>query len=208
MFDFNTIDNFDEHISQSIPSYPFLIDTVKAITEYFVEDNTNVYDLGCSTGNLLKSFQNHSNVQYVGIDNSSLIPESTDKITFINNDLCDVPLENASIISSMFTLQFLNRIKRKQIFENIKNGINKGGAVIICEKVYATTPKVQDILTSVYYEYKEKHFDVTSILKKERELRENMRIVSYDELLTECSQIGTCEIFWKFLNFVGILITV
>lgn len=45
-FDFNTIENFDDHIEKSIPNYNILIDFIKSISQYFYVENTNIYDLG------------------------------------------------------------------------------------------------------------------------------------------------------------------
>lgn len=45
-------EGFDEHIDKSIRGYGDLLDDVISMSRYFVEDNTNVYDIGCSTGKL------------------------------------------------------------------------------------------------------------------------------------------------------------
>ena len=45
-------EGFDEHIEKSIRGYSHLLEDVVALSRYFVEDDTNVYDLGCSTGKM------------------------------------------------------------------------------------------------------------------------------------------------------------
>ena len=51
-FSFDTIQNFDEHILSSIPCYSLIIENIKSFAKYFIQENTNVYDIGCSTGKL------------------------------------------------------------------------------------------------------------------------------------------------------------
>ena len=43
-------EGFDKHIEQSIRGYSDLIQDVISLSRHFIEDNTNVVDIGCSTG--------------------------------------------------------------------------------------------------------------------------------------------------------------
>ena len=45
-------EGFDEHIEHSIRGYSHLLNDVVQYSRYFVEDDTNVVDIGCSTGKL------------------------------------------------------------------------------------------------------------------------------------------------------------
>ena len=45
--------NFDNHINRSIRGYNDLWNDVISMSKYFVENKTNVVDIGCSTGSLL-----------------------------------------------------------------------------------------------------------------------------------------------------------
>ena len=48
-------EGFDNHISQSIRGYNDLIGDVINLSQYFVENDTVVYDIGCSTGKMLRA---------------------------------------------------------------------------------------------------------------------------------------------------------
>ena len=65
-------EGFDNHIEHSIRGYTNLWNDVLKYSEYFVEDYTNIVDVGCSTGKLLKAMiaQNTfaPDAQYVGIE--------------------------------------------------------------------------------------------------------------------------------------------
>ena len=66
-------EGFDEHIEKSIRGYSNLLEDVISLSRYFVEDGTNVVDIGCSTGKLTKAMieynQDHcSKGRYIGIE--------------------------------------------------------------------------------------------------------------------------------------------
>ena len=48
-------EGFDEHIEKSIRGYSQLMDDVISLSRYFVENETNVVDIGCSTGKMTKA---------------------------------------------------------------------------------------------------------------------------------------------------------
>ena len=57
-------EGFDTHIEQSIRGYGHLMSDVVSLSRHFVEDDTNVVDIGCSTGKmtqqLLEENKDHS----------------------------------------------------------------------------------------------------------------------------------------------------
>lgn len=202
-FSFETIQDFDSHILKSIPDYDKLINLVLNISEYFLLSDSNVYDIGCSTGKLLKSIHTDKKINRIGIDYSeNLLPKSND-IRFLNIDL-NKPFSfyNASIIYSIFTMQFIEKRNRVGLIESIYNGMLDGGIFIIAEKVYSEYPIMQDINTFLYYDFKKHNFTNDEILNKEKDLRSIMRLNTSkenDSLLK--SKFRAVEIFWKHLNF-------
>ena len=206
-FDFNKIEDFDKHINLSIPHYDELQKQIINISQYFIDEHSSVYDIGCSTGSLLKKLPFKEKVSYIGIDKSNLIPDTHEYIKFIKDDIFNINITDASLILSIFTLQFLSHKERANTLRKIKEGLNHGGCFIVAEKIYASSPKVQDIINSFYYQYKEEHFEVSEILKKEQQLRTALRINTSDKLIKECLAIGKVDIFWKNYNFICLLVT-
>jgi len=208
-FDFNKFTeegSFDKHINLSIPNYSWLIEEVKQYAKYFIDEGTNVIDIGCSSGRFLKEILTPK-AKFYGIDNSTLLPASEGNLSFINADLTGYTnYQGASFITSIFTLQFLPRRSAEEIIERINRGLNQGGAFILCEKVYSSSAMLQDIITSKYYEYKEKSFTDSEILTKERELRESLKLRTVEELMALLAPIGKPELFWRSYNFVGIIV--
>ena len=209
-FSFETIEEFDTHICQSIPNYLLIHKAIQGLTDYFIEDGTNVYDLGCSKGTLLKKItnENKKKVQYYGIDISkNLLPKDTENINFMSCDLLSdkYNLSNSSLITSIFTLQFLPKKERLGMLKRIYDGLNKGGAFIITEKVYSNNSILQDINTSLYYQFKANNFKYDEIMAKEKDLRSMMKLFTKkeNEDLFEQAGFKICDTFFQYYNFVG-----
>ena len=54
-FDKLVTKNFQDHVSKSVPFYEVLHKLTLNISDFFLKDNSQYYDLGCSTGKLLKA---------------------------------------------------------------------------------------------------------------------------------------------------------
>jgi tRNA (cmo5U34)-methyltransferase len=201
-FSFDAIENFDEHIDKSIPNFGVLTQSIKSIAEYFYVEDTNVYDLGCSTGKLLKEI--NTNCNKIGYDIATLLPKEPG---FYPVDLnSEFELQNASVVFSIFTSQFLRPDKRLQYFKTIYEGLNVGGALIICEKVYREKGKIQEIMSFSHYDHKLKEFRAEEIIAKERDLRFIMKPWEDFELQKALVDAGFYQTeFWSMFNFKGIL---
>jgi len=71
-FDGNVADTFVEHVRQSVPFYDAGHDLVCSISDYFVRDDSVCYEIGTSTGQLLRKLAEHHahkpGVRWIGID--------------------------------------------------------------------------------------------------------------------------------------------
>jgi tRNA (cmo5U34)-methyltransferase len=202
-FSFNEIEDFDEHILKSIPNYDILISSIKSISEYFFVKGSNLYDLGCSTGKLLNSLNCDCNK--IGYDVANLLPNSEGFFNVdLNSNFC---IKDACLVYSIFTMQFLNPSSRINYLKTIYDGLNRGGALIICEKLYQDNGKIQEIISFSHYDYKLNHFSSQEIIKKERDLRFIMKLCNYIELVNLLKEVGFEVIsdFWQMFNFKGLI---
>ena len=76
VFNRNVAKLFDKHVRQSIPFYDPIQKYISSLSEWFIKDNSLVYDLGCSTGETAKNILKFNKkrkikFRYIGIDNSS-----------------------------------------------------------------------------------------------------------------------------------------
>lgn len=210
-FSFDTIKDFDEHIELSIPNYAHIHELVLLISSYFVKSGYNVYDIGCSTGSLLsKLADTHSKkeINFFGYDVSdNLLPSSQANLNFIKQDITrsEVLFNNANLILSIFTLQFVNVNDRIKLLQKVYESLNKGGAFIVCEKVYSSTGVIQDIFSFTHYDLKSQSFGQEDILGKQHRLREIMMPMSSEENEKIFKEAGfrIIEQFFQSLNFRG-----
>jgi tRNA (cmo5U34)-methyltransferase len=213
-------EGFDNHIEKSIRGYNDLLDDVVSLGRYFIEPNTNVIDIGCSTGKLSHSMMNQNsfaqNVTYIGVELSeSFEVELLKRPSEFNNsyfkyeicDIADYKIENSSFITSIFTLQFIPRKHRADIIKNIYNSLNVGGGFCFSEKILCESSRIQDMLTFSFYDYKKKNFSIEDILNKEVTLRNMLKPNTIDELLYDVKSAGfsTVEPFWQNFMFVGFI---
>ena len=212
-------EGFDNHIDQSIRGYSTLHDDIVKMSRYFVEDDTNVYDLGCSTGKTLSAMinQNRSfapDAKYIGIEHAEGFRENmqsrmreheTDNLELIFEDVRESYMYNASLITSIFTLQFMPRNVRQETITSIYEALNPGGAFIFAEKTYSCSPKIQDMLTFMYYDHKRESFTAEDIMNKEVTLRNMLKPNTWSELneMLENSGFTSVQTFWQNHLFVG-----
>lgn len=216
-FSFDTIKNFDQHLLASVPNYDVLFESICLMSDYFIVNGKRVFDLGCSTGKLIKTLHERNSkmdVNFIGIDKSdNLLPDNDEKpgLYFSNYDLNDFSvyqyINDASLIFSIFTLQFLKREVRQSLLNRVYSALDKGGAFIMTEKVFCDIGQVQDLFTSVYYDYKKKSFTEKEILDKEVDLRKIMKPNNSDTNIEMLERAGFKKIvtFYKYLNFEGYL---
>lgn len=206
-FSFNTIKDFDSHIAQSIPNYYTLFSSIQDLATFFTVPNTQVVDLGCSTGKLLESIS-HDGLK-VGIDISqNLLPKSHDDVVYLNQDITQISrFGNSSLILSVFTLQFLQRGERKEVLRAVYDSLIEGGAFIWAEKVRQPDGLLEQVINNAHYDFKRKHFTATEIMDKEKDLRSLMRPNETLQNLTLAQDVGfrRYSLFWKFYNFEAYL---
>jgi tRNA (cmo5U34)-methyltransferase len=217
-------EGFDNHIEQSIRGYSNLLEDVVSLSRYFVEDDTNIIDIGCSTGKLTKAMMEYNSdhsptAQYFGVEVAEgfvldlrdrrleLNTAGFNNVEFIMKDIRKFQFSNCNLITSIFTLQFMPKKDRKKVVQNIYHGLNEGGAFIFAEKTICESALVQDMITFNYYDYKRKSFDTEDIMDKERTLRNIMKPHTWKELELMVSFAGfrTVQPFWRNHSFVGAL---
>ena len=71
-FDSSLANEFDNHINKSVPLYKDLHWLCLQVSDYFIRKDSTVYDLGCSTGKLLKRLSirhlHKKKIKFIGLD--------------------------------------------------------------------------------------------------------------------------------------------
>ena len=208
---------FDEHINASIPGYDQLVEKCVGLSRRFVQNHTSVVDLGCTTGKLLErlSNQNHPSrkkSRYIGIDVEPTFRKQwklrkARNTQFVVDDICRFPFERVSYACNLFTLPFIPVPDKIPLLKRIHAGLVEGGAMLIAEKIYASTGRLQDALTFQFYDHKLKSFSECELLNKERSLRGQMTLLTEAELREGLRAAGFREVeaVWGNFPFLALL---
>ncbi|MBV7327927.1 carboxy-S-adenosyl-L-methionine synthase CmoA [Chloroflexi bacterium TSY] len=215
---------FDDMIQRSVPYYEIQQEMIREIGKKFYIPGTRIYDLGCSTATTLINLCQDigSNVRAVGYDNSlPMLDRSQEKIKQeglddsielrfgdLNGDLTEFSLENGSIVTMCWTLQFVRPLRRDNLIKHIYNGLVENGVLVITEKILTNSSPMNRFFIDFYYDYKRRNgYSEEEILRK-REALENVLIpYRVDENFDLFRQNGfeIVETFFQWYNFAGFL---
>jgi tRNA (cmo5U34)-methyltransferase len=199
--------HFDDHVSKSVPLYDEGHKLACLISDYFVTEKSNCYELGCSTGTLTallgSRHANKKDASFHGVDvepNMITVAKNkrtTGNVSFTTEDILQFEMEEADLIVAYCTIQFIRPKARQWLVDRIYQSMNWGGAFILYEKVRACDARFQDIMTGVYHEMKiESGYSGEEIIGKSRSLkgvlepfstegnREMLKRAGFDDVLT------------------------
>jgi len=212
---------FDDMLNRSVPFYHEIQRMTVEIAADFAVPGTNVYDLGCSTGTTLIALDKilPQDINFVGVDYShDMLQKAKEKLNknkvkreckFVCRDLNDgISVTNASVVIFTLTLQFVRPLKRQKMIEDIARGINKGGCLILVEKVLSIDSTLNRLFINYYYNFKKRQGYSQLEISQKREALENVLIPYRPEenrqLLLD-SGFKECDMFFKWYNFCGML---
>lgn len=210
--------NFDNHINKSVPLYKETQELFLYLSDFFLQDNSKIIDLGCSTGTFLnKLFNRHKNnskkIKYIGYDTVGEMVKFCKKknnkgIKFIKMDAFKVDLSNCCIITLFYTLQFVSPSKRQILINKIYKNLNWGGALFLIEKVRASDARFQDIMNQFYIDYKlSAGYSSDEIISKGKSLKSVLEPFSTNGNLDMLKRAGFQDIMttFKYGCFEGFL---
>jgi tRNA (cmo5U34)-methyltransferase len=203
-FSFDTVKDFDNHISNSICGYDVLHQIILNISSFFIK-NSNPVDLGCTSGKLIKNVNEIYKCKGVGFDITD--KQFIDYPLLYKTDITgpDFEIPSTNLVYSIFTLQFINYDKRELLLKKIYKSLNKNGALVICEKEICKNGAIQEVFTFSNYQYKQNSFTASEILDKEKDLRFLMNCLTSEENISLFKKAGFKKIepFFQSLNFKG-----
>jgi len=222
-FDFGaaTARVFDDMLQRSVPFYAEIQRMISELACDFATSGTRVYDLGCSTGATLLSLAGclPADVRLIGIDASpAMLDEARGKLAQTASPLrcelqcCDmnqgVPITQASVVIMNLTLQFIHPANRQQLIRDIAAGLQKGGCLILVEKVLSRDALINRLFMAHHEAFKGRNgYDEIEISRK-REALENVLIPYHDrenEALLLENGFNSCDSFFRWYNFCGML---
>jgi tRNA (cmo5U34)-methyltransferase len=200
------VNDFESHVSKSVPIYNRGHDLIIKLSDFFIKEDSLIYDLGCSTGKLLIDLAEHNKhkkkPKYIGVDiekdmvrfakNQQIKSKlSATKLKFLHEDIVKYKLDASDLIISYFTVQFIHPKHRQKLIDKIYESLNWGGAFLFFEKVRYNDARFQDIFTTLYNDYKlEMGYSAEEILNKTRSLKGVMEPFSTQGNLDMLSRAG------------------
>ena len=215
-FDKSVTKNFEKHVSKSVPFYEISHQLTLNISDFFLKNDSQYYDLGCSTGTLLKKMQGRhkgKKIKFTGLDDSASMISKAKKfkaknVNFKKQDLNKINFGKSDLITSLYCIQFLKPKYRQILFNKIYKSLNWGGGFIMFEKIRGNDARFQDILNFSYFDFKrESGLSSKEIINKELSLRGVMEPYTISANIDFMKRAGFKDIMpiSQYLCFVGFL---
>jgi len=225
-FEFNdkVANVFDNMVERSIPFYHEIHRLIIDLAGKIKKKKITIYDLGCSTGTTIvlldKFFKSKGvNAHFIGIDNSvpmlekcreKLIKEKVRSYTLICADLTTFDFSKADFIIMNYTLQFIPLKNRSALLKKIYSALNAKGLFVMSEKIHSEEKKTQELITELYYDFKERNgYSRLEIAQKREALEKFLITLNTKDELTLMKKAGFVkhdQIFrwYNFSCFLGI----
>ena len=216
-FDGKVAENFEPHVKKSVPFYDAGHGLILETADYFVKDDSTVYELGCSTGllsyKLSKRFE-EKKATFIGLDEiSNMIKYAENKyknknLKFECENVVDYEYLSSDLITSYYLLQFIRPSQRQSLIDKVYSTLNWGGAFICFEKVRGPDARFQDISNGLYQEYKINNgYSYEEIVSKSRSLKGILEPFSTNGNIEMFNRAGFKDIssIFKYICFEGFL---
>ena len=220
-FDTSVARVFPDMIRRSVPGYTTIVPMIEVITEQYARPGSHCYDLGCSLGASTLAMRHgigDRDCTLTGVDNSAAMIERCEHYIALDDhplpvslrceDILDTAIENASVTTLNFTLQFVDPDRRAELMARIANATLPGGVLILSEKIRFESDTEQSTQTQLHHEFKRANGYSDLEISQKRSALEQVLI---PETLTEHRErlinAGFSEVmvWYQCFNFVSML---
>jgi len=221
-FDQQVVQVFPDMIKRSVPGYENIINSIGVITQRCAINDSNLYDLGCSLGaatlSMRRGLDEKTGCKIISVDNSSAMVESCKQhihayksdvpVTVLQDDICNIKIENASVVVLNFTLQFLTPEKRLSLLKNIYQGLLPGGVLVLSEKFIFNDSTSNQLLVDLHLDFKRSHGYSELEISQKRSSLDNVLISdTVEQHYERLQQAGFKhnDLWYQYFNFGSIL---
>lgn len=220
-FDESVVNVFPDMIKRSVPGYATIINMIGNLAERYAQADSNCYDLGCSLGAATLAMRHRiqaTNCQIIGVDNSQAMLTRCQQVIDADSaevdvqlhcaDLCNFPINNASVTVLNFTLQFIPVEQRSAILRNIFNGLKPNGVLILSEKVAFEDEQHQALMIELHHNFKRSNGYSDLEIAQKRSAIENVLIPetlnTHRQRLKEAG-FNSVDVWFQCFNFASII---
>ncbi|OEY65241.1 carboxy-S-adenosyl-L-methionine synthase CmoA [Marinobacter sp. X15-166B] len=212
---------FPDMIRRSVPGYTTIIPMIEVITSQYVQPGSHCYDLGCSLGASTLAMRHgipFEDCTLVGVDNSAAMLERCEHfialddhplpVTLRCEDILTTELQDASVTTLNFTLQFVAPEARAGLLARIAAATRPGGVVILSEKIRFDSESEQDAQTRLHHEFKRANgYSDLEVSQKRASLERVMLPETLEVNRQRLLDAGFAEVllWYQCFNFVSML---
>ena len=204
-------------LQRSVPCYDVLQHAIVELAKHYYIPRSNILDLGCSTGITLEKLKRFvPSEDLMGMDSSIAMLAIARKRLGDDIGLLPVDLNNvyefrwASVIIMNLTLQFIRPMNRDALLRKLYKALDPQGCIILVEKVLGPNPDFTEAYIDIYHDFKRDNKYTDSEIARKREALENVLIpykLEENRELFQRNGFTQFDIFFKWFNFAGMLIT-
>ena len=216
-FSGETAKSFSDHVKKSVPLYEEGHDLILKYSDYFIDDQSVVYEIGSSTGTLTRKLaqrNRHRKAKIIGIDSQESMvaqalkenKENLINMDFVTANAFEYEYLPSDLIISYYVVQFIPTRSRQELINKIYDTLNWGGAFIWFEKVRAPDARFQDYINGLYTEYKlDNGYNAEEIVSKSRSLKRVLEPFSTEGNFGLMKRAGFVDVMpiMKYLCFEG-----
>ncbi len=224
-FNENVARVFPDMLQRSIPGYAASIEAIGSLAARYVRAGTTCYDLGCSLGAATLAMRQGIEepcCRVVAVDSAPAMvarcreiiaeddrlngPET--QVDVVESDICDMSFANASMIVLNYTLQFVDARERDALLEQIHDGMNPGGVLVLSEKVIDEDPQMEALLVELHHEHKRRNYYSALEVARKRAALENVLVpetVAMHRARLERAGFKRSAVWLRYFNFVSII---
>ncbi|MBN2647497.1 MAG: carboxy-S-adenosyl-L-methionine synthase CmoA [Thiotrichales bacterium] len=221
-FDASVAAVFPDMIQRSVPGYQTILTGIGELTKRHAQPHTRLYDLGCSLGAASLTMRRVVDQTYgcsiVAVDNSpAMLQRAQEYIQAFHSevplslhcaDICDFPIDNASVVVINFTLQFIAPDARLALLKRIYNGLLPGGILLLSEKIHFNDAALQASIEHLHLQFKRANGYSELEISQKRSSLENVLISDSEaQHLQRLKAAGFTEagIWFQAYNFAAFL---
>jgi len=135
---------FNVHVREQLPWYDILIGGISHIARHYIPKYGRIYDIGAGTGNIgiiLEDVINDRQAEYLAIEESKeMVEQYQGPGKIITCDATDFEYESFDLAILNLVLMFIPVAKRNTLLDQLRERMNPGGALIICDKAKESIP--------------------------------------------------------------------
>ncbi|MFK8013394.1 MAG: carboxy-S-adenosyl-L-methionine synthase CmoA [Marinicellaceae bacterium] len=221
-FDQQVTSVFDDMIKRSVPGYESILKSIAMFCMKYAQSDSHIYDLGCSLGAVSVTAARATEsiaCDIVAVDTSEPMLNSCQKIiddaglqhriSLLNEDITSLKINNASVVISNFTIQFIPKEYRLAVIKDIYDGLNSGGVFILSEKFQADDEN-DNFLIQHYHAYKKLNGYSNKAIQRKRDALKNVLVPdSIYEIENRLNTVGFKNYYkwfqcFNFASFIAI----